>query len=116
MNQKNSNILLLGIIAVIAIVILVFLFKQAITGGYAYHDKLQIVPAIDMPPTPQISPQITTYDDRYAKRRMYWEESNRAYTIPGELISVQDIPEERYHVVYEQPAFVQYDLVESPKR
>lgn len=107
--------LILGIIAVIAIVILIFLFRQAITGGYAYTDKIQIVPALDMPPTPQISPNIATYDDRYAKRQIYWEESNRAYTIPGEMISTQDVPKERYPVVYEQPAFVQYDLVESPQ-
>ncbi|MBW3002883.1 hypothetical protein KY338_07020 [Candidatus Woesearchaeota archaeon] len=115
MKKKDSNIVILGVIAVIAIVILVLLFKQAMTGGYAYTDKLQVVPALNMPPTPMISPNIATYDDRYAKRQIYWEESNRAYNIPGELISVQDVPVQKYPVIYEQPAFVQYDLVESPK-
>jgi hypothetical protein len=115
MEKKDSNIVILGITAILAILLLVFLFKQAMTGGYAYTDKLQTVPALDMPPTPQISPDIATYDTRYAKRQMYWEESNRAYTIPGELISVQDVPKQEYPVIYEQPAFVQYDIVESPK-
>ncbi|MBW3005019.1 hypothetical protein KY310_04255 [Candidatus Woesearchaeota archaeon] len=114
MEKKDSNVVILGVIAVIAIVILVLLFKQAMTGGYVYTDKLQIVPSLDMPPTPGISPDIATRDDRYAKRTIYWEEGNRAYTIPGELISVQDVPTQKYPVVYEQPAFVQYDIVESP--
>jgi LPXTG-motif cell wall-anchored protein len=47
MEKKDSNIVILGITAILAILLLVFLFKQAMTGGYAYTDKLQTVPALE---------------------------------------------------------------------
>ena len=115
MGKKDSNIVILGVIAVIAIVILVLLFKQAMTGGYVYTDKIQVVPARNMPPTPGIEPDAPTIDERYAKRQMYWEEGNRAYIIPGGPITSQKVPIQTYPAVYEQPAFVQYPLIESPQ-
>lgn len=116
MEKKDSSIVILGIIAVIAVVILVLLFKQAMTGSYVYTgDKLQVVPARNMFPTPGIEPTAPTIDNRYANRQMYWEEGNRAYIIPGGPTTNQQVPTQTYPVIYEQPAWVQYPIVESPE-
>ena len=66
-------------------------------------------------PTPGIEPTAPTIDNRYANRQMYWEEGNRAYIIPGGPTTNQQVPTQTYPVIYEQPAWVQYPIVESPE-
>lgn len=103
---------MLGIIAIAAIIILVLLFKYAIAGSAVYQDKIRLVPQLEMPATPGIQPDVPTIDERFQKRRIYWIESNEAYVIPGELIS-EGVYQEKYPIVYETPAWVEYPIVEQ---
>ena len=114
MEKKDSTMVILGAIAVIAIVILVLLFKQAITGQYTYQDKIRLVTEVQMPPTPGIQPDAPTIDDRFQKRVVYWIEGNRAYTRPGRQTG-QEVPIQTYPIIYEQPAWAEYYIVEPVK-